>query len=97
MKRTILYVIVCLFSCVIFAQNKKVALIIGNNNYSGRFAPLYAPVNDAKSMDWTLQELGYQTITDTCVNNARISMMLDKFQKEAYQADVALFYTHAHV
>ena len=67
MKRFIILIFIFL-SAVSYSQEKKVALIIGNGKYSEFFKPLTTPVNDAKAMDWTLQELGFETIMKTDLN-----------------------------
>src|SRR5580704_521962 len=41
-------------------EGKRVALIIGNNAYSGR--PLQNAVNDARAMDKALKGAGFKTI-----------------------------------
>lgn len=95
MKRFIILIFIFL-SAVSYSQEKKVALIIGNGKYSEFFKPLTTPVNDAKAMDWTLQELGFETIMKTDLNREKMSDVLEEFREKATNADIALFYFSGH-
>lgn len=96
MRKLIILHLFFFFTITIFAQEKKVALIIGNGDYSEFFKPLRTSVNDAKAMDWSLQELGFKTIVGTNLDRDKMTSMLKEFQKEAKGADVAVFYYSGH-
>lgn len=90
------YILFAFLSFSANAQEKKVALIIGNGKYSEYFTPLRTPVNDAKAIDWTLTALGYETIVGTDSDGKQMSQLLKDFKEKARMADVALFYYSGH-
>lgn len=96
MRKIIIFNFLFFCAITIFAQEKKVALIIGNGNYAEFFKPLRTPVNDAKAMDWSLKELGFTTILGTDRNRSQMSDLLKQFQQEAKGADIALFFYSGH-
>lgn len=96
MRKIIFLILLSFCTITLFAQEKKVALIIGNGNYSDFFKPLRTPVNDAKAMDWSLKELGFKTILGTDRNRTQMSDLLKQFQQEAKGADIALFFYSGH-
>ena len=89
--------LIALLLCVsIHAQQKRVALIIGNEEYSGHFSTLHTPLNDAEAMANTLYALGFDTIVGKNVNRDAMSKYLDKFHSRANGAELALFYYSGH-
>ena len=96
MRKLIIFNLLFFCAITIFAQEKKVALIIGNGNYSEFFKELRTPVNDAKAMDWSLKELGFTTILGTDRNRTQMSDLIEQFKKEAKGADIALFFYSGH-
>lgn len=52
------------------AHSNRLALVIGNANYSN--APLQNPVNDAKAMAQTLRGLGFNVIQEENLSRAGI-------------------------
>lgn len=76
-------------------EQVKVALIIGNANYT-KSAALKNPINDANGMDSALTKIGFKVIKvlDADFNSMRKG--LSDFSKAAKDADVALFYYAGH-
>lgn len=77
------------------ADEKRVALIIGNGAYQN--APkLKNPVNDAKAMAALLAKLHYKVVLGTDLDQAGMVSRLRDFRKEAQGADIALIFYSGH-
>ena len=78
-----------------FAQDKKVALVIGNSVYKNVF-PLKNPVNDAADIGAALKRAGFDVTT---LNNATIADMkrgLKQFGDKAKLSEVAVVFYSGH-
>lgn len=78
-----------------FAQDKKVALVIGNSEYKNVF-PLKNPVNDATDIGDALKRIGFQV---TALSNAPVADMrrtLKAFGDKAKLAEVAVVFYSGH-
>ncbi len=78
-----------------FAQDRKVALVIGNSDYSN-VTSLKNPVNDATDMGDALQRIGFQV---TALSNAPVADMrrtLKQFGDKAKLAEVAVVFYSGH-
>jgi hypothetical protein len=78
-----------------FAQDKKVALVIGNSTYKNVF-PLKNPVNDAADIGAALTHIGFNVTT---LNNASVADMkrgLKQFGDKAKLSEVALVFYSGH-
>lgn len=78
-----------------FAQDKKVALVIGNSDYKNVF-PLKNPVNDATDVGDALKRIGFQV---TALRNAPVADMrstLKQFGDKAKLAEVAVVFYSGH-
>lgn len=95
MKRVLLLISI-IISVVSLAQQKKVALIIGNDKYDGHFSTLHTPLNDAEGMANVLYKLGFDTIVGKNVSRGEMSTYLRKFKKQANGAEMVLFYFSGH-
>ena len=76
-------------------QAKKIALLIGNNDYS--FQPLANPLHDVDAIYKTLKEIGFDSIK--VLKNASQSQMqkaLANFSQRATTAEIALIYFSGH-
>ena len=78
------------------AQAKRVALLIGNAAYQheGRLAN---PINDAKLLARTLQDLGFDEVK--LIENAdmrQLTRAVDQFERSAQGADTAVVYFSGH-
>lgn len=83
------------------ADEKKVALVIGNAEYaeSSNVRPLLCPKNDAKAMADKLKSLGFNISTGSPILNGTRDEMLDAietFADDAKYADVAVVYYSGH-
>jgi hypothetical protein len=78
-------------------QAKKIALLIGNSDYS--FAPLSNPLNDVDGIYQTLKEIGFDISQRDVLKNASQSKMqkaLANFSQRAKDAEIALVYFSGH-
>ena len=76
---------------------KKIALLIGNKNYS--FAPLSNPLNDIKVIKKALIDIGFKSKNIMLLKNAtkpQIDTALYNFGLEAESAKIALVYFSGH-
>ena len=77
-------------------SQKKIALIIGNNDYK-KLNPLKNAINDAKLIDSTLQYIDFKTIFKTNISSARdFHNILKYFVKESQEYDIRLIYYSGH-
>lgn len=75
-------------------DGRRVALVIGNADY--RVAPLANPVNDARLVAGTLQDLGFDVLV---VENGSLSQMVGALRRwlvESQDAEVRAFYFAGH-
>ena len=86
--------VLLLLSTGLHAQQGRVALVIGNGDYSS--APLKNPVNDAKSMTKTLTKLGFQVIEGTNLTRKQMRSKIREFGNAIKNAEVGLFYYAGH-
>jgi tetratricopeptide (TPR) repeat protein len=83
-----------LSSAVAQEEGKRVALIIGNNNYS--ISPLRNAINDARLMDKALQAAGFKTILKEDANYPTMEEAVAKFAEQLGPDDTALFFYAGH-
>ena len=76
-------------------QNKRLALIIGNANYVNTQA-LANPVNDANSIYFMLDKLGFDLMKFENVNQTEMKRAIDEFGEKLKKYDVGLFYYAGH-
>lgn len=74
--------------------NKRVALIIGNANYTN--APLKNPANDAKAMANALRGLGFEVIEHINANQETMETAITSFGNRIKKGGVGLFYFAGH-
>ncbi len=75
-------------------EGKRVALIIGNNNYS--VSPLRNAVNDARLMDKALQAAGFKTILKEDATYPVMEEAAAKLAEQLGPDDTALFFYAGH-
>jgi len=78
-------------------QAKKIALLIGNSDYS--FQPLSNPLHDVDGIYNTLKEIGFDISKKDVLKNASQSQMqkaLANFSQRAKSAEIALVYFSGH-
>lgn len=75
-------------------NEKRVALVIGNNQYEN--SPLTNPVHDAEDMARALTKLGFNVLTKTNANQREMEDTIHQFYQAIQNGDVALFYFSGH-
>ncbi len=75
-------------------KTKRLALVIGNNNYKN--APLQNPVNDARAITSVLKQLGFDIIKDENLNQHDMERAIDEFGEKFQNYDVGLFFYSGH-
>jgi uncharacterized caspase-like protein len=73
----------------------RLALVIGNSNYSN-LRKLSNPANDARSIADVLQKLGYKTQLLLDASDQKIRSEVRRFASDSSKADVALVYYAGH-
>jgi formylglycine-generating enzyme required for sulfatase activity len=73
---------------------KRLALVIGNANYQGN--ALTNPLNDAKAMRSTLQELGFTVQYYENLSKTAMEVALIRFSNDLHKYNVGLFYFAGH-
>lgn len=77
------------------AQEKKLALIVGNSSYVDG-AALRNPTNDAHAINKALQLLGFETIVAENLSLSQFKKAIDDFGMRLHGYDVGLFYYAGH-
>ena len=97
MKHRLAYLTILLFSSfVIFSQEKRIALVIGNANYSNE-AILKNPINDALLMQSTLQKLGFDVMIETDIEtHGEFVDVIEKYNEARKKYNVGLIYYAGH-
>jgi len=88
-----LFIIFALASTTAWAE-KRVALIIGNGAYP--MAPLRNPINDARAMAKTLNQLGFEVILRTNLSQRGMVEALRDFGERLGRNGEAVFYFSGH-
>jgi uncharacterized caspase-like protein len=78
------------------SQEKRVALVIGNNNYQGVMSKLSNPVNDAKSIRDILSRRGFDVIYREDVSKKSLRDSLGKFYSKISKGGVGMLYFSGH-
>ena len=76
--------------------SKRVALIIGNSDYSAAVGPLRNPVNDARTMAEALEEVGFEVTRLENVKYREMREAVRDFGSRLRKSDAALFYFSGH-
>ncbi len=76
--------------------DKRVALIIGNSQYTRISPKLANPANDLHDIAQALQGIGFEVILRTDVGKGDFDRSLAEFARKASGADTALFYYAGH-
>lgn len=74
---------------------KRLALVIGNGNYTGTGA-LKNPVNDARSMKVALEELGFDVLKYEDLTQQSMKRAIDEFGRELTNYDIGFFFYAGH-
>ena len=84
----------CLFADIAYAA-KRVALVVGNDQYSN-IPQLRKAVNDARTMSETLKKLGFAVLTAENQNRKGLSETLLAFDRMIEKGDTAFFFFAGH-
>jgi Caspase domain len=76
--------------------DKRVALIVGNGQYTRITPKLVNPANDAHDLAQALASMGFDVILRTDVGKGEFDQALVEFSRRAKNADTALFYYAGH-
>lgn len=97
--RTIFFIMFWSCSILFMSVNaqKKVALIIGNGNYSSPLSPLSSPTKDAEAITKVLKDLGFEKPI-VCKNQSQdeIKSAIKNFKRISDKADIAVFFYSGH-
>jgi len=77
-------------------SQKRLALVIGNSQYTGNGETLNNPVNDANLMAQTLQSVGFTVIRRTNCTKQAMEQAFQQFASKLASAEVALFFYAGH-
>lgn len=77
-------------------SRRKLALIIGNNNYNRRESQLRHCINDANDLSNLLQAISFNVTTGYNLTNAEMISTLNSFSKTIHDGDLVLFYFSGH-
>jgi uncharacterized caspase-like protein len=83
-------------SNVISSSRGKLALIIGNNNYSSPGNQLRNSINDADDLNKALQKINFTVNINHNLTNAGMSLAINSFLKTINDGDLVLFYFSGH-
>ncbi len=81
-------------SPVLAAQDRRIALVIGNGAYES--APLKNSVNDATDIADSLERLGFSVSLKTDANQRNMKQAIRAFGKQLRNGGVGLFYFAGH-
>jgi len=92
-----LYAFVLLVCSISDAKaDRRVALVVGNSNYSNASLFLANPKNDAEDVAAALRGIGFEVIQAIDANKRDLDLNMAKFARLAIDADAALFYYAGH-
>ncbi len=77
-------------------QEQRVALVIGNNNYSGMLSKLHNPVNDALAMKNVLEQKGFKVIYGENSTKKEMNKKLEMFYSTIKEGGIGMFYFAGH-
>ena len=89
---------VCLWAAAFMSPafaEKRVALVIGNNDYKN-VPKLQKAVNDARTMGDTLKQLGFNVMVAENLNRQQFSQTLLAFDSAVEAGDTAFFFFAGH-
>lgn len=90
-----LFFLCLLLSFSSYAQEKRLALVIGNSNYQ-HGGILKNPVNDAYAMNRALSQVGFEVLEYFNLNQTEMKKAIDDFGRKLKSNDVGLFFYAGH-
>jgi len=94
MKRLLIFLFFLSCLNISYAQQKRLALVIGNGNYS--FSVLRNPENDARSMGNVLSSIGFEVLEYENLNRVEMTRAIDEFGNKLKDYDLGLFFYAGH-
>jgi tetratricopeptide (TPR) repeat protein len=92
-------ILLALFNVIVilsYAQEKRIALVIGNANYSSE-AILQNPINDVLLMESTLKNLGFDVIVETDIETrGEFVEVIEKYNDARKRYNVGIVYYAGH-
>jgi uncharacterized caspase-like protein len=82
--------------CGVAQAERRVALVMGNSDYTVARISLPNPKNDAQDITAALKELDFEVITAVNANKRDMDLKLAEFARKSTDADAALFYYAGH-
>jgi len=76
------------------ANEKRVALVIGNGGYAS--SPLRNPVNDARALAQTLKSLGFEVVAHENITEKAMRRSIFEFGDKLKEGGVGLFFFAGH-
>jgi len=95
MRSFILLVLSAFVVLPVKAQEKRLALLIGNSDYK-EIAMLSNPVNDITAMGEMLDMLGFDVITTTNLSQVDMKRTIDEYGSKLNNYEVGLFFYSGH-
>ncbi|CAF0970806.1 unnamed protein product [Adineta steineri] len=84
----------CAAAALMSSEPRKVALLVGNNNYNK--SPLTNCVNDATDLSIELKKVGFSLTTQTNVNYEDMDRGIENFTDDIRPGDFVLFFFAGH-
>ena len=94
MKKIIIVLSAILFCYSVNSQERRLALVIGNGNYTNSI--LSNPENDAKALEKSLIKLGFKVIKHENLTQNKLAKAIDDFGNKLQDYDVGLFFYAGH-
>jgi len=88
-------ILTLLLMCASAAEAKRVALVIGNDQYEN-VPNLQKAVNDARALGRTLKDLDFEIITAENLTRREMNQKLQEFARKLERGDEALFFFAGH-
>jgi formylglycine-generating enzyme required for sulfatase activity len=95
MKKIFLLGCFIIVAATIWAQNRRIALVIGNSNYNS-IRSLVNPMNDARAMESALKECGFDVIRLENATKRSIENKVKEFTEKLKNYDTGLFFYAGH-
>jgi formylglycine-generating enzyme required for sulfatase activity len=94
---SLMWLIMTMIAFPVYAGKKKVALVIGNADYSIDQGYLTNPINDASSVSERLEKLGFKVFYHpNLTDKEAMEVAVEAFSNHIGDAEVALFYYSGH-
>lgn len=95
MRRLLCLLCLTVISFSIFAQNRRLALVIGNSDYKNA-GPLRTPANDAYAMRNELRQTGFEVLDYYDLDHQGLTAAIDDYRTKMENYDVGLVFYAGH-